>query len=287
MEPTPYAFDAHQSDFDELVVRRSHEVPVLVDFWAAWCGPCKVLMPLLVRLTDQYGGRFLLARVDTDAEKALAAQHQIRSIPTVILYRDGKPIDQFMGALPESAVRALLDRHIPRASDAAVAAARTALAADRAGEALALLDAAWADDPGNDRIPTEQVRALVALGRFDEADARFKSIPAALRDDPDLVALRARIDLGRAAAAGRTPAELEAALSTHPDDHGTRYQLALQLISGGRHENGLAQLLEIVKRDRGFRDDVARKTMLQTFKALGSGNELVKRYRALLANALN
>jgi putative thioredoxin len=287
MQPTPYAFDAHQSDFDETVIRRSHEVPVLVDFWAAWCGPCKTLMPLLARLADQYGGKFLLAKVDTDAEQTLAARHQIRSIPTVILYRNGKPIDQFMGAQPESAVRALLDRHIPRASDAAVVQARAALEAGRAAEALALLDAACATDPGNARIPPEQVRALAELGRFDEADTRLKSLPAALRDDPELLALRARIDLGRAAAAGRTPAELEAALLARPDDHDARYQLALQQISRGRHEDGLAQLLEIVKRDRHFRDDAARKAMLQTFSVLGMGNELVKRYRTLLANALN
>ena len=282
-----FAIDVTTADFEERVLRRSHDLPVLVDFWATWCGPCQTLMPLLARLAADYRGGFLLAKVDTDAEQPLAQRFGIRSIPTVKLFRNGKVVEEFMGAQGEKTIRALLDRHVVRESDKTIPAAHAALQANRPEDALALLDAALAVDPGNDRLALERARALTALARFDDALQALRSLAPDRRDQPEVVALARQLELARAVISAPDLLELEKRLQTNADDHEARYLVGLHHIVNGDYPAGLEALLEVIRRNRKFRDDAARKTMLDAFAVLGTNHELVKKYRALLASVLN
>lgn len=287
MSQSAYIADVSQNDFDQMVLQRSHQVPVLVDFWAAWCGPCQMLMPLLARLAEEYAGKFFLAKVNTDVEQSLAAQYGIRSLPTVKLFKDGRIVDEFMGVQPERTIRALLDRHIPRPSDAMIDQAIAAFRAGDAARAQRLLEQVLALEPNNDRARLELAGVHITQGRFEEATALLDGLSADGKLDPRSAALRGRLEFARVAAAAPPVAELETAIAANPGDCLARYQLAAVRVLGGDYERALAELLEIVRRDRKFGDDAGRKAMLAVFNLLGSGDELVKKYRTALSSALN
>lgn len=287
MSQSPYIAEVSQQGFDRLVLQRSREVPVLVDFWAAWCGPCQMLMPLLAKLAEDYDGKFFLAKVNTDVEQGLATHYGIRSLPTVKLFKDGQIIDEFMGVQPERMIRALLDRHIPRPSDAVIDRAVAALRAGHAGEATQLLGQVLQAEPSNDRARLELAGVLIAQGNFDEAAASLDDLSAQAKADPRATELRGRLEFARVAAAAPPVTELERTVTTNPNDCPARYQLAAVRVLAGDYERALPELLEIVRRDRKFGDDAGRKAMLAVFGLLGSSGELVKKYRALLSNALN
>ena len=177
-------FSAHvgQADFDALVLKQSYSVPVLADFWAAWCGPCKVLMPLLAKIAQEYQGKFFLAKIDTDKEKDLATRYAIRSLPTVKIFKQGQVVDEFMGAQPEPAIRTILDRHIPRASDVLITQALAAQTQGDTPQALALLTRAVETDPDSDRPKLQLAQLLFESQRYDEGekfcnDCRSRGVP--------------------------------------------------------------------------------------------------------------
>ncbi len=287
MTHSPHIADVTERDFDAQVIQRSHTVPVLVDFWATWCAPCQTLMPLLARLADEYQGKFFLAKVNTDKEQKLAAQHGIRSLPTVKLFRNGSAVDGFMGAQPERAVRVLLDKYAPSESGTLIDnAVRAQLAGDTA-TALALLQQALAADPANDRAKLALARVQVALARVAEAEQTLATLAPAACDQPEAVALRAGMEFARLAESSPSLPELEQAVSANPADTEARYRLSARQVLAGRYEAAIQNLLEIVKRDRKYRDDAGRKALLAVFQLLGNTHELVKKYRPLLANALN
>jgi putative thioredoxin len=289
MNDNHHAFmaDATQADFDALVLKQSHTVPVVADFWAAWCGPCKTLMPLLAKLAGEYQGKFFLAKINTDQEQALAARYAIRSLPTVKIFKNGQVVDEFMGAQPERTIRTLLDRHIARPADALI---DQALAAQLAGDgtaAEALLQRATQADPSNDRPKLHLAKLLFESGRTDEGEQLLGTLSAAGKNDPEVLSLRARLDFVRVAAASPPLAQLQQAVAAEPRNHEARYQLAARYVVDGAYSQALDELLEIVRRDRKFRDDAARKAMLSVFNILGGQGEVVASYRRLLSMALN
>ena len=286
MSESPHVFEVTRDSFRTVVLENSHRVPVLVDFWAAWCAPCRMLMPVLAKLVDEYEGKFLVAKVNTDLEQALAYEYGVRSLPTVKLFRNGQAVDEFMGALPEGAVREFLDRFVERDSDKV---REQALAAHRRGDgegAAALLRLAMADDPENYRLHMDLVEVLIDLGQFAEAEKVLRSLPANRQVEPDVTALLTRIEFATVANEAPDRVALERRVAEHPDDRDARYQLATHRILGGDYEGALELLYRILTEDRHYRDGAARKAMLAVFDLLGGKGPVVSRYRALMSSAL-
>jgi putative thioredoxin len=279
--------DVTEETFESEVLARSRQMPVLVDFWAAWCGPCKMLMPVLAKLADDYHGKFFLAKVDTDVEQALATRHGVKSLPTLKLFKNGQVVDEFLGVQSEKAIRALLDRHIPRESDALVHGALLALQSGNTGEALAILQKAMEADPSNDRVKLELARLFIDLGRLADAETALSGLSAETREGADAVALRAQLEFVRIVAGARTIEELRKTLGGNPEDSAARYELAARLVLLGDYPGALDELLEIVRTDRKYNDDAARKAMLAVFNLLGGSGEIVNQYRRKLSMALN
>jgi len=286
--------DTTQDRFTSDVIDASHELPVLVDFWAPWCGPCRVLGPMLEKLERDYGGRFRLVKVDSDQSPDLSAQFGVRSIPYVVAFMDGKPVNAFVGALPESQLRAFIDKIIPDPSEIQRRkAARLAAAGDSAGAASSLRSAI-ALDPENDLARIDLANLLLANAtaggeakNIAEAKEILARVSPGRQSDPALAALKTRLGALESSASLPPRSELEARIKANDADLQARLDLAKRLIAERRFEPALEQLLAIVERDRTFGDDVARKTMLAVFDLASDQRELVSTFRRRLAAALN
>lgn len=278
---TEHSLDVGLADFQQAVLDESMHRPVLVDFWAPWCGPCKSLKPVLEKLAAEYGGKFLLAKINSDDNQELAARYGVRGIPSVKAFVDGEPVDEFSGALPESEVRAFLDRLVPGPADELrAAAAELRLAGDASAALQKLADASKiAPDHLGVRLDTAEI--MLDLGEADEASRLIAGIADDV--DPRVPQLKARLQF--MGVAGGDEAALTARVAADENDLEARLKLAKLLVAAGRYEAGMDQLLEIVRRDRSFGDDIGRKTLLSVFDLLGGG-ELLSRYRRLLASAL-
>lgn len=287
MSPSPHIADVTEQTFEPQVLAKSRETPVLVDFWAAWCGPCKQLMPVLTKLADEYDGKFFLAKINSDTEQPLAARYGVKSLPTVKLFKNGQVVEEFMGAQPEKTIRALLDRHIPRESDALVYNAMLAAQSGKPDEALTILQQAVITDPSNDRAKLELARVHANLGHTDEAETTLTSLSTEAKASTDTVSLRAQLEFARIAASARPPEVLLADIAANARDSTARYELAAHLVLRQQYESALDQLLEIVRTDRKFRDDAGRKAMVSIFNLLGGSGDIVKQYRTKLSMALN
>jgi putative thioredoxin len=277
-----HALDVGLADFQQHVLDESMHRPVVVDFWAPWCGPCKSLKPILEKLAAEYGGRFLLAKINSDDNQELAARYGVRGIPSVKAFINGAQVDEFSGALPEGEVRVFLDRLIPGPAEELRAQAAGLRAAGDLPAALQALADASRVDPAHLGVRLDAAEIMMDLGEADEARRLIGSVPD--DTDPRVAQLKARLQF--MGVAGEDVATLTAQVAANENDLAARLKLANLLVAAGQHEAGMDQLLEIVRRDRGFEDDIGRKTLLSVFALLGGG-ELVSRYRRLLASAIN
>ena len=280
-----YSFETGTEAFERDVLQASQKVPVLVDFWAPWCAPCRVLKPILEKLATEYQGRFLLAKVNSDDHPKLAAQFGVRGIPNVKAFVDGRLADEFTGALPESGVRAFIDRLIPTAGEKLRRTARALLAQGDFDEAERHLRSAVDLEPANHNVRLDLVELLLAKNSQAEADAVFAPIPERERDER---ADRIYTVLSLWRKSQQLPAQevLEEKLARDPDDLQARLALAERLVAERSYERALAELLEVVRKDRGAMRTSARKLMVEVFALAEDQSELVSEYRKLLASAL-
>ncbi|MCD9028081.1 thioredoxin [Luteimonas sp. BDR2-5] len=278
-----HVFDATTATFEAEVLQKSLQVPVLIDFWAEWCGPCKTLGPVLEKLAAEYNGAFVLAKVDVDKEQQIAAAFQIRSVPTIFLVVGGQPVDGFPGALPEGQIREFLQRHgiVPgeAAADDAAAAPR-----DPAAE-VERLRGEIAAAPDNAELKLDLALALLQTGATQEAEQLLDGLPANLSTDDRAVKARARLGFAALLAGAPAPDALQATIAANPDDLRARHLLGVQRIVAGDAEAGLDQFIEMLRRDRNFDGGLPRKALIDAFRIVDDA-DVVGRYRRKMASLL-
>jgi len=287
-QDTPFIFDVTTATFDQAVIENSFIKPVLVDFWAEWCAPCKVLMPLLASIAEEYRGELMLAKVNCDIEEDIVGRFGIRSLPTVVLFKDGQPVDGFAGAQPESAIRALLEPHVQLPPPPVADPFETAQAMfneSHFAEAEAALQMLLSADNTDARALILYARCLAERGELDEA----KTILEAVRGDDHKAALagaKAQITFLRQAADLPDAAELKTRLAQNPLDDEATFQLSIQQLARQQYEAALDGLLKLFTRNRAYNEGAAHKTLLQVFELLGNDHPLVTTYRRRLFAAL-
>ena len=282
--------DTTTQTFRKDVLEESRRQPVLVDFWAPWCGPCKQLTPILEKAVRSARGAIKLVKMNIDEHPAIAGQLGIQSIPAVIAFVNGQPADGFMGALPESQVTAFLERltkqEIRSEEKELLKSADAALVAGDAAGAAELYSEVLAGDPANVHALAGLARSYLEAGSIEEAKHTLAQVPEAKRNDTAVAAARAALEVAEQAAHLGPVAELEQKVAANPLDHQARFDLAIALNGNSRRQEALDQLLEIVRRDRKWNDDAARKQLVQFFEAWGPTDEHTVSGRRRLSSIL-
>jgi putative thioredoxin len=282
----PSVIEATAQNFEQDVIERSKNVPVVIDFWAPWCGPCRLLGPILEKLAQEYAGRFVLAKVDTDREPELALQFGVRSIPVVYGLRDGQAVDAFVGAQPEASIRAWLERLLPTPAETIAADARRLELSDpqaaeaKYNEALALDSNLLAAQTGLARVALDQ-------GRLDDAQRQIASLERRGFLEPEAEKIKAELTLRVQAQQAGSVEVARAALAASPADLKLKFHLAEALAATGQYSDALALCLDLVERDRKGIGEQARQTMLAIFQLQPPDSELVAEYQRLLSLALS
>ncbi len=287
MSESPYIHNVSIQDFQAVVLENSFKQPVLVDFWADWCEPCKTVMPMLAKLADEYGGKFHLAKVDTEAEQQLAAHFQIKSLPTMKLFVNGQPVDERMGTLPESEVRAFIDQYITSESDAIMAAANEAFQQGNTDQALELMNQALAKDPENSDLKINIATVVNAQGDGDSALALLDSLDDESKNKDSAIKLRAEIEMADRLKDLPPIDEIENRLANNPDDLSSLLDKANYLTAQGDYETSMDCLLRVMTLDRQFQDDAGRKALLALFDMLGGEHPSVQKYRRRMFTLLH
>ena len=287
MSDLPHVFDATTETFETAVLQKSLQTPVLVDFWATWCGPCKTLGPMLEKLAGEYHGAFELAKVDVDKEQQIAAAFQIRSVPTVFLVKGGQIVDGFPGAVPEGQLREFLSQHgvVPLEADPTADAPEAEVAPLDPQAQVDVLRAGIAAEPDKEELKLDLALALLQTGATAEATALIDNLPANLSTDDRAVRARARLEFAGALQDAPAAEVLEARIAANGDDLQARHLRGVQLLLSGEDAAALEQFLDMLRRDRSFEDGRPRKLLIDAFKVI-EDEDLVGQYRRRMASLL-
>ena len=285
--------DGTTAGFKTDVIDASFQVPVIVDFWATWCGPCKQLGPALEKAVRASRGKVRLVKIDIDKNRQLAEQMRVQSVPTVVAFLEGRPVDYFQGALPDSQVKRFVDKLANMAGgedsalDDALAQAKALEEAGDHGSAGGIYSQILQHEPGSAAAIAGLARALIALGQPDDARQVLDGAPDEAAKHQDVAAVRTQLELAEqsAGAVGEIPS-LRAAVEARPDDHQARFDLALALFGAGEREAAVDNLLEIVRRDREWNEQAARKQLVKLFEAFGPTDKLTIAARRRLSSML-
>ena len=277
--------DIDQNNAQQYLIDESFNRPVVVDFWADWCAPCKQLMPLLEKLADEYAGAFLLAKINADEQQGISQQLGVRSLPTVMVFKDGQPVDGFAGAQPETAVREMLQKHLPSPWDAKIAEATELLDQGDTSGAIALLRASWEESDKLLDITLAYAGALVEANRLDEAEEVLNEVRLVDRDALH-EQLMAQIELKREAGKSPEIEALESELSSDESNHAVRVKLAVQLTTGAHYRDALEHLLVVLRADRDWNNGEAKRLYLDTIASIGKGDPLAAEYQRKLFSLL-
>jgi putative thioredoxin len=277
----PNVIDVNLRNFGAEVVRRSQDVPVLVDFWAEWCGPCKSLTPVLEKLAADYGGRFILAKCNTDENQDLARQFGIRGIPACKLFKDGALVAEFQGVQPERELRDFLDAHCDSPEDQPLDVARQLIGGGQVAEAISLLESVLAEDPSSQDARLLLVRALIQQHDFVKA----REVLAVLPDvHTEVKSLQQMIAYASAASEYGTVAECETRVQQNPQDLEALYQLGVVLTLDDRFQDAMDRFLQVIAKNKNYGEGKVRQAMLALFEVLGPDHELTHQYRRKFAN---
>ena len=296
MSDSEYIIDVDAQSFQADIIDKSQQQLVVVDFWATWCQPCQSLLPVMHKLAEEYAGGFILAKVDIDQNQELAQMFGVRSVPTVKFIRQGQLVDEFTGVLPESEIRAKLDTHIVRQSDQAFLDAfavykQTADDQSARKQAIEQLIQVCNSDVENNPIRVQLAKILVHESDFEQARLVLEALPEPFKSSDDVKNLLIQIEMAEKTKDLPDLENLIAAVNTNPDDLKARLQLSSQFVVLGEYESALEQLMEIIKRDRNFENDIGRHEMIKLFDILSTAGEaekaLASNYRRKLAVYLN
>jgi putative thioredoxin len=280
-----YIVTVDEANAAQVLIHESQQRPVVIDFWADWCGPCKTLMPLLEKLAHEYNGAFVLAKVNADEQGMIAQQFGVRSLPTVMIMQNGQPVDGFVGAQPEPAIREMLQKYLPSPWEGALETAQQQLAGGDAAAAVATLRPAYKESGKATDVAIAYAHALVEAMRLDEAEAVLAEIPM-VEQDAAYEQVAAQLKIKRESARSPEIDALEQKLAADPDNNDVRAELALQYSNAGQFRESLEALMTILQQDVNHADGATKKTLLDTIASLGKGDPLAVEYQRKLFSLL-
>lgn len=287
MSESNFIFEATEENFQQGVIENSYKAPVLLDFWAEWCQPCKQLIPVLEKLATELNGQFVLAKVNSETQQSLSQQFQVRNIPTVFIFKNGEVVDQFSGLQPEQRIRELISKYITTEADNIRNQAMQLIQGGDFESARSKLMEAEKLEPEHVGVQIDLAHIEARDKQYESAQERLENLKLADRERAEVVSLLNKMELAQLSENAPDIEELRQQIENEPENSLPRYQLATQLINQQQYEQGLDELLYILQTDRNFQDNAARKTLLSTFSLLGDEHPLVSQYRRKMFNAMH
>jgi len=282
---TDYIVNINEQNAAAMLIEESHKRPVVVDFWAEWCEPCKTLMPMLEKIAKEYEGAFLLAKVNADEQPGIAQQLGVRNLPTVMVIQAGQPVDGFAGAQTESFVRDMLEKYLPKPWDKLVQQGKDLIEQGEFMEALTPLRQAWQESRQQHDITLAYAHALIESLRLDEAQTLLDGVRMA-DQDAGYEQLRAQVEIKREAAKSPELTALEEQLKSDPDNLDLRYQLGVQYTNNSQYREAMEQLIAILRKDLNHGDGATKRMLLDAIASLGKGDPLAVEYQRKLYSLL-